>query len=195
MSEPTIYRAATVRTVDPEQPTAEAVAVDSDGMIVGVGTVDELTGSFAEAAIDHRYADAVIVPGFVEAHCHVMEGAMWAFPYVGFFGRTAPDGESWPGLTSLDAVRPAVSLVVGGNVDTQRTAIAHCRRGKVIQLMSKKPRPHYTNAPDSIVPHVMASTPKPWNQVISGSLGRIFVSAPAPPSMRSSILPESRTLI
>ncbi len=104
MSEPTIYRAATVRTVDPEQPTAEAVAVDSDGMIVGVGTVDELTGSFAEAAIDHRYADAVIVPGFVEAHCHVMEGAMWAFPYVGFFGRTAPDGESWPGLTSLDAV-------------------------------------------------------------------------------------------
>ena len=104
MSEPTIYRATTVRTVDPNRPVAEAVAVDAQGIIVGVGSLDEMTSSFPDAAIDHRYEDSVIVPGFVEAHCHVMEGAMWAFPYVGFFGRTAPDGEFWPGLTSLDAV-------------------------------------------------------------------------------------------
>jgi predicted amidohydrolase YtcJ len=104
MTEATIYRAATVRTVDAAQPTAEAVAVNGQGIIIGVGSLNELTTTFPEAEVDLRYADAVIVPGFVEAHCHVMEGAMWAFPYVGFFGRTAPDGAFWPGLTSLDAV-------------------------------------------------------------------------------------------
>lgn len=104
MSQPTIYRATTVRTIDPAQPTVESVAVDANGIIVGVGSLEELTTAFPGGEVDQRYADAVIVPGFVEAHCHVLEGAMWAFPFVGFFGRTAPDGAFWPGLTSLEAV-------------------------------------------------------------------------------------------
>jgi predicted amidohydrolase YtcJ len=33
-----------------------------------------------------------------------MEGAMWSFPYVGFFDRRDPDGKIWPGCRSVDAV-------------------------------------------------------------------------------------------
>jgi predicted amidohydrolase YtcJ len=99
----TIYPAATIRTVDDTCPVAQAVAIDHDGRIAGVGDLDDLTEQFPSAAIDRRYEHSVIVPGFVEAHCHVLEGALWAFPYIGYFGRTAPDGSYWPGLTSLDA--------------------------------------------------------------------------------------------
>jgi predicted amidohydrolase YtcJ len=98
---PTIYPAATVRTVDDDR-LAEAVAVDEDGRIAGVGDLADLTRQFPEAAVDRRYEDAVIVPGFIEAHCHVLEGALWGFPYLGYFGRIAPDGVEWPGVTSLD---------------------------------------------------------------------------------------------
>ncbi len=101
---PTIYLAATVRTVNPTQPVAEAVAVDDDGRIAGVGALADLHQSFPGAEIDRRFADAVILPGFVEAHCHVLEGALWGFPYLGSFDRVAPDGSHWPGLTTLDAV-------------------------------------------------------------------------------------------
>ena len=98
----TIFPATTIRTVNPTTPVVDAVAVGADGRIAGLGTLEEMVGRFPEATVDDRYEDAVIVPGFVEAHCHVLEGAMWGFPYVGYFGRHAPDGTFWDGLTSLD---------------------------------------------------------------------------------------------
>lgn len=99
----TIFTARSIRTVDPEHPLATAVAVDGD-RIVGVGDLEGLLAEFVGAEIDSRYEGDVLLPGFVEAHCHVLEGAMWAFPYLGYFGRTAPDGTYWDGLTSLDAM-------------------------------------------------------------------------------------------
>lgn len=98
----TIYPARLVRTVNRSQPTADAVAV-SAGRIVGVGTVDELQ-RWGTATVDRRFADAVIVPGFVEAHAHTMEGAMWRHVYVGYRDRTGPDGTRWPGCRSIDEV-------------------------------------------------------------------------------------------
>ncbi|MCQ4437341.1 hypothetical protein NO135_20320, partial [Clostridioides difficile] len=44
------------------------------------------------------------VPGLVEGHCHLMEGAMWDAAYGGYYDRRGPDGTLWPGLRSLDAV-------------------------------------------------------------------------------------------
>lgn len=99
----TIFTARSIRTVDPDRPMATAVAVDGD-RIVGVGDLADLTTQFPDAEIERRFDGEVLLPGFVEAHCHVLEGAMWAFPYLGFFGRTAPDGAYWDGLKSLDAM-------------------------------------------------------------------------------------------
>jgi predicted amidohydrolase YtcJ len=102
MPETTIYPARRVVTMHPSNPTGQAVAVRS-GRILGVGTVEELAG-WGPNTVDDRFADLVLVPGFVEAHCHAMTGAVWLNPYVGFFDRRAPDGVVWRGCTSIDEV-------------------------------------------------------------------------------------------
>ncbi|MFJ6416637.1 amidohydrolase [Paeniglutamicibacter sp. NPDC091659] len=98
-----IYPARIVRTMDPSRPVATAFAV-RDGLIRAVGTVEELS-VYPHAVIDERYAEAVIVPGFVEAHAHAGSGGMWdGQVYVGYFDRTDPDGNHWPGCTSTGAI-------------------------------------------------------------------------------------------
>ncbi len=86
----TIYPARTIHTMNPAVPTATAVAV-TDGRVLAVGTDDEVAawGRGTEVVVDDRFRDHVLVPGFVEAHSHVMAGGMWAFPYVGYFDRRA----------------------------------------------------------------------------------------------------------
>ncbi len=97
-----IYPAKLVRTMDPSRPTAEAVAVRGD-RIRAVGSMEELA-AYGDARVDERYADAVLLPGFVEAHTHIFGGAMWQHTYVGYQERMSPDGKRWPGCTSLQAV-------------------------------------------------------------------------------------------
>lgn len=82
-------------------PTAEAVLVDDD-LIVAVGSVASLQ-QWGDATVDDRFADKVIIPGFVEAHTHGMAGGIWSSPYVGFYPRSAPDGTRWEGCEDLDA--------------------------------------------------------------------------------------------
>lgn len=102
----TIYTAKTIVTQDPGTPAAEAVAV-MDGKILGVGTLDEVKGwvTGEEVEIDRRFEDAVIVPGFIEAHMHPqITGVLWLGVYVGRFDRTAPDGTLVKGLETKAAV-------------------------------------------------------------------------------------------
>ncbi|WP_099022474.1 amidohydrolase [Mycolicibacterium palauense] len=98
----TIYTAKRIETMYPYRPSVEAVGV-RDGRVVGVGTVDELAG-WGEHTVDGTFADKVLMPGMVEAHAHVHAGAMWRWPYVGWFERRAPDGTMQAGLRSKDAV-------------------------------------------------------------------------------------------
>ncbi|MDH3681056.1 MAG: amidohydrolase family protein, partial [Acidimicrobiia bacterium] len=101
-----VYRARRVITLNPARPFATAVAV-REGRILGVGSVEELSGWTAgtdRAVIDERFADHLLLPGFVEAHSHVMAGGMWTMPYVGFFDRRSPDGRQWSGCRSIDDV-------------------------------------------------------------------------------------------
>ncbi|HEY6992883.1 MAG TPA: amidohydrolase [Xanthobacteraceae bacterium] len=96
----TIYTAKTIVTLDPGTPTAEAVAV-MNGKILSVGTLDEVRGWITnqEFEIDRRFQDAVIVPGFIEAHMHPQfAGVLWEGVYVGRFDRIAPDGTPIRGL-------------------------------------------------------------------------------------------------
>jgi hypothetical protein len=103
----TIYTAKTIVTLDPGTPTAEAVAV-MDGKILGVGTLDEVKSwvTDEDVEIDQRFKDAVIVPGFIEAHMHPqITGILWQGVYVGRFDGVAPDGTPVKGLeTNLSAL-------------------------------------------------------------------------------------------
>ena len=102
----TIYTAKTIVTLDPGTPTAQAVAV-MNGKILGVGTLDQVRGwvTNQDVEIDRRFQNAVIVPGFIEAHMHPqLTGVLWEGIYVGRFDRTSPDGVLVKGLDSKQAV-------------------------------------------------------------------------------------------
>ena len=102
VTETVIYPARVVHTMERARPTADAVAVD-DGRIVAAGSVAELQG-LGPATVDDRFAELVLLPGFVEAHSHSFGGGFWQFPYCGYFARWAPDGRLWSGCMSIDAV-------------------------------------------------------------------------------------------
>ena len=95
-----IFVARKIITMNPSNPEGTHVAV-REGEILGVGTLAELAG-WGTYELDETFCDHVIVPGFVEAHAHVMEGAMALMPYVGYFDRPMPDGSIAAGIKSYD---------------------------------------------------------------------------------------------
>ena len=98
----TVYRARRILTMNPSRPEATHVAV-RDGRILGAGALAELSG-WGKHELDECFADKVLMPGLVEGHSHAMEGTFWRYVYVGYFDRMDPDGKTWPGATSIDAV-------------------------------------------------------------------------------------------
>lgn len=67
----TIYKAREIITLDPKRPTAEAVAVVGD-RILATGALAELKAVIGDQkfTVDERFADKVIVPGFIGQHDH-----------------------------------------------------------------------------------------------------------------------------
>ena len=102
MDTTTIYRARRILTMNPARPFATHVAV-REGRILGAGTLEELAG-WGDYQLDDRFADKFLLPGFVEGHSHLMEGALWRFVYVGYHDRMDPDGRTWAGAKTIDAV-------------------------------------------------------------------------------------------
>ncbi len=102
MTQTTIYTARKILTMNPNQPVVSHVAV-REGRILGAGTLQDLE-AWGAYTLDTRFADKVLMPGFVEGHAHTMEGTLWRNTYVGYFDRRDPDGKTWSGLTSIDAV-------------------------------------------------------------------------------------------
>ncbi|MFD0364050.1 amidohydrolase [Nocardia sp. GCM10030253] len=105
----TIFAAKKIVTMNPSNPEGTHVAV-RDGRILGVGPLAELAG-WGEYTLDETFKRKVLIPGLVEAHSHVTEGASWANPYVGYFDRTDPDGKVWPGSQTQDAVLERLSEI------------------------------------------------------------------------------------
>lgn len=100
-SEIRIFEVRRIHTMNPARPVATHVAVRG-GRVIMVGDaaeVAELGGT-----LDRRFADKVMLPGFVEGHAHVMEGTLWQQTYVGAGDRRAPDGRRVPGLRTIEAV-------------------------------------------------------------------------------------------
>jgi predicted amidohydrolase YtcJ len=102
VSEITVFPARTIVTMDPAQPTVEAIAV-RDGRILAAGSLDECA-SWGAHDIDRRFAEHVIVPGMIEAHAHTLEGAFALLPYVGWFDRHRVDGGIALGIRTYDAL-------------------------------------------------------------------------------------------
>jgi len=91
-----------ILTMNPAQPHATHVAI-SDGKILSVGNSEDVK-QWGDAETVDTFRDKVLMPGLVEGHCHLMEGAMWDAVYVGYHDRRGPDGIRHPGLQTLDAV-------------------------------------------------------------------------------------------
>lgn len=98
----TIFRAQKIITMDASHPFVTYVAV-VDGTIVGVGD-SEILDLFPGYILDETYKDAVLLPGFVEGHAHMIAGQDGLGAYVGYFDRPSPDGKILKGLTSMDAI-------------------------------------------------------------------------------------------
>ncbi len=83
-------------------PKATHVAV-REGKILGVGNLDQLFG-WGEHTLDTRFADKVLMPGFVEGHCHAPEGQIWNYTYLGYFERHDPEGNLHSKLRNMNEV-------------------------------------------------------------------------------------------
>ena len=72
-----IYTAGKIHTMDPTNPSAEAIAVQGD-RILAVGRLKELQKALKDQPyrIDRRFEDKVIVPGFIAQHVHPFLGAL-----------------------------------------------------------------------------------------------------------------------
>ena len=111
----TIFRARRVLTMNPARPEATHVAV-RDGLILGVGTLDELRG-WGPFELDERLADRGLMPGLVEAHSHLSAGGFWRYAYCGWFDAPTPTATSgrvrsrstpwWPRCSAWPTARPA----------------------------------------------------------------------------------------
>lgn len=115
----TLFAARRIVTMNPSRPEATHVAV-RDGRVLGVGTLDELRG-WGPSELDRRFADAVLLPGFVEGHSHLMAGTLWRYAYCGYFDTTDADGRRWPGARSLDAVAALLRASAGGSASGDET--------------------------------------------------------------------------
>nr|WP_311526879.1 amidohydrolase [uncultured Ralstonia sp.] len=97
-----VFAARKILTMNPMQPEATHVAVRG-GSIVAVGGAADLA-AWGDVELVDTCRDKVLMPGLVEGHCHLMEGAMWEAVYVGYYDRRDPDGRLWRGLKTLDQV-------------------------------------------------------------------------------------------
>jgi predicted amidohydrolase YtcJ len=76
----------TVYTVNDRQPQAEAIAIHN-GMIVGVGTTEQITAGFKAEKVIHLDGKPVY-PGFIDSHAHV-EGLGAALVNLNLLGTTS----------------------------------------------------------------------------------------------------------
>ncbi len=87
-----VYRAATIHTMDPASPRATGLWVRGD-RIVGAGDADRLTAAALATGSRPRLIDlagATIVPGLIDAHCHITLLA-YLLPGADCSQPTAPD--------------------------------------------------------------------------------------------------------
>lgn len=122
----TVFRARQIRTMSRNRPTATHVAVQ-DGKVLAVGDTESLAEwreSWPDLVLDERYADNVLMPGFVEAHSHAMEGGVWRDLFLGYFERFSPDGRIEGGLKSISEVIDRLKEAEAAMTDPDKPLVA-----------------------------------------------------------------------
>ena len=117
-----IYTARLIRTANPSNPTATAIAV-RDGRVLAVGTLEECR-EWGIDKIDRRFEDKVLTAGFVEAHGHVMSGMFATIPYVGWFPRHMPDGAFVNGVKSTEELIERVRSIAAATPAGESVIVA-----------------------------------------------------------------------
>ena len=117
-----VFAAEKIVTMNPTNPEGTHIAV-RDGVILGVGTLEEVA-VWGDYELDTTFRDQVLVPGFVEAHAHVMEGASALRPHLGYFDRRLPDGSIAKGIKSYDALINRLKTLDAAMVDPDEPIIA-----------------------------------------------------------------------
>lgn len=106
-----IYPARAVVTMAGSDEVAEAVAVSGD-RIISTGTLAGLTAAMPAANVDPEFTDAVIVPGLIDPHVHVVLGALqYNLPITPPWPMATPHGMK-AGLPNRGAFMAALSDIV-----------------------------------------------------------------------------------
>ena len=121
-TEITVFQAKQIITMNSSNPEGTHIAV-REGRILGVGSL-KMSLAGAQYELDTTFKDKVLIPGFVEAHGHTLEGAMWNFPYVGYFDRIGADGTLWKGCKSIPEVIEALKKVEAQMSDPNTILVA-----------------------------------------------------------------------
>ncbi len=104
--------------MDPGRPHGTAVAV-ADGKIVSVGDMESLKPWLRrnKHVLDDRYADKVILPGFIDPHTHLrMSGTYMGLHYIGPIPSPMPTGIR-PGIAKVSGVLDALRDLVQSHGD------------------------------------------------------------------------------
>ena len=119
-----VYTAREIITMEPERPRATAVAVE-DGRIAAVGSLDEVRAALGDQdrpfELDERFAEKVLLPGFIDPHLHpTLAATILPMEIVSAMEWTTPKGRSVPVrghgafLERLHAPKRLQSLGSGG---------------------------------------------------------------------------------
>ena len=115
MSDITVFTARKIITMNDSAPQATAVAV-RDGRIIEVGSLDTLQ-PWLDAhphQIDDRFADHVLMPGFIDPHLHPTLGAtLMTCHFITAMEWVLPD-RTCPAVTSHDAYLARLAGIVAG---------------------------------------------------------------------------------
>lgn len=77
LSQVKLFHRGTIRTLDPSQPIAEALAVDGD-RIVALGTEDDVRRFAGQEAAAFDLEGGCLCPGFIDAHHHLSIAALFS---------------------------------------------------------------------------------------------------------------------
>jgi predicted amidohydrolase YtcJ len=116
-----IYPAREIVTLDAARPNVAAVAVRGD-RIIGTGSVAELESAVggAKYRIDPRFADQVVVPGFIAQHDHPLLAALtMTVPIIAIEDWVLPQGTSRAAKTHDEYLRRLRELEASQNDPSQ----------------------------------------------------------------------------
>ena len=115
----TIYEAKTIITMEEGYPQGRFVAT-SDGIILGVAqSLEELEPwtKGRKFRLDQRFADRVLMPGFIEPHIHPMQTVMMLpIPFISPEAWELP-GKSYPAVTGEANYEARLRQVLGASDD------------------------------------------------------------------------------